>query len=686
MLQSILAALPRTGIREAEKVLRQSWSSLLKLKDEARTRFCADAECFLERQVAKKPAPTDSLAILTIIYVTAVHVIHSGLAAPVRWVTAQDSPFRSSAPVERSSPSRAEAARVVVSVCERHLLANDKVASVYFGNLLHETAMGVPLLALVLRAYGEATVDVLSAHSEGPRYLQSCIDHLALATRIFTEGTSDGTLTIAHPILLHVARVSGCTEAAMQLLSRPIYSVSPMLTGISLSDYVAYYAEAALMLAAQEQYESAMYALVPVCRLPSALGTSVGEMGSPCEPCEGDVPPWLDDLEDEEAVVGADNSLSALQPLLLYPWYRAKPVGATRKYTSTTEGKVRSAKANTFAWGGILPPSAIEHEIDRRAVAWASRLGMVLLSVAFGGGSPRGVMALTESLGRRSADDEEAQSLWSGMASAIAGHVCFPHPLFEILAETTPVSLDSFVRVTTRSRATSERVYADFLVAIARRDTENARRCLVDAANVALFTADLTLDLVEAAVLHQLPRHILLDVARMYAHVSMEMLLDRTQLTRVTLKAIDATSANEGAEEEARALDPATKDSRHALVQLLVNMCATGDLASSHVCVTAVPTASTAAMANVAVYSVEEVAKQLSSGTASFSVTTASVKWTLPSSTALLQRCAQVVQLHIHQCSRASSDTSLLPMLAQLQELQRVLDADAARIVDVETV
>ncbi|CAJ1036285.1 hypothetical protein, conserved [Leishmania lindenbergi] len=699
MLPSILEAIPNTGIDEAEKVLRQSWPSLLKLKGSAQARFCADAESFLKTQLTKRSAPIDTLTIFTIIYVAAVHAIHCGLAAPVRWITAQDSPFRPSMPVEHALPSRTEAARVIASVCEQLLLSNAKVASMYFSKLLRETAMGVPLLALVLRAYGEAAVDVLSARSEDRQDLQSCVEHLALATHTFSDSTSDDALTIAHPILLHVARVSGCTQDAMQLLCRPIYSVSPMLTGIGLSDYIAYYAEAALLLAAHEQYASAMYALVPVSRLPPSRGTEEGEIGS----CDGigeeDVPSWLDELEDEEAdvhdpapqsgsyaadssrtsVTGAYSSLPAQQLLLLYPWYRTERIGATRKYT--IEPKDGITEVGAFGWRGILALSAIEREIDRRIAAWANRLGIVLLAAAFGGGSPRGVMALAEPVRRRVVDDEEAPSIWTGMASAIAGHVCFPHPLFGLLTETTPVSLQSFVQIATTNRAASARVYTDLLVAIARRDTENAQRCLGNAVNVALFTADLTLDVVRATVLCQLPRHILLDVARMYAHVPMQMLLDRIQLTSAATKANGATPANESEEEE-KALNPATMESRYALVQLLVNMCATGDLASSHICVAAAPAADATAIAHVTFYPVEEVVKQLNSGTASFSVSTASVKWMLPSSAAHLQRCAQVVQFPILQYTGACPDTSLVPMLAQLQELQRVVDADAEEIRD----
>ncbi|CAC9550429.1 conserved hypothetical protein [Leishmania infantum JPCM5] len=703
MLQGILGSVSSTGIREAENVLRQSWPSLLKLKDEAQTRFCADAESFLKAQLTNRPAPSDTLAIFTTVYVTAVHAIHSGLVAPVRWTKAQDSPFRPSMPVERVLPSRREAARVVASVCERLLLANAKVAGAYFSKLLRETAMGVPLLALVLRAYGEAAVGVLSAHSEDPPYLQSCIHHLVLATYKFTVAMSDDALTIAHPILLHVARVSGRTQDAMQLLCRPIYSVSPMLTGIGLSDYVAYHAEAALLLAALEQYESAMYALTPVSQLSPTRGMPEGEKGSRGGAGEGDLPPWLNELEYEEAdvrdaiprsggcaadasrapVTGADSALPAQQSVVLYPWYRTECVGETRKYAGSTDAKDRKAEVKAVVWRGILVPSVIEREMDRRAVTWAKRLGIVLLAAAFGGGSPRGVMALTASAGRRIVDNEEASSIWTGMASAIAGHVCFPHPLFRLLTETTPVSLRSFVHFVTTDKTASARAYADLLVAIARRDANNAHQCLGNPANVSLFTADLTVDVVRATVLRELPRHILLDVARMYAHVPMQMLLDRSQPIHTAAKAKGATPANERAEDEERPLDAATVDSRHALVQLLVKMCSTGDLASSHVCVTAAPAADAAAKERATFYPVEEVARQLSRGTASFCVSTASVKWTLPSSAARLQRCAQVVQFHIHQYPSVNLDTSLVPMLAQLQELQRVVDAGAEEICDM---
>ncbi|CBZ26097.1 conserved hypothetical protein [Leishmania mexicana MHOM/GT/2001/U1103] len=703
MLQGILGSMPSTGIREAENVLRQSWPSLLKLRGEAKTRVCADAESFLKAQLTNRPAPSDTLAIFTTIYVTAVHAIHSGLVAPVRWATAQESPFRRSMPVERALPSRTEAARVVTSVCERLLLANAEVAGAYFSKLLRETAMGVPLLALVLRAYGEAAVNVLSAHSEEPQYIENCIHHLVLATYKFTEAMSDDALTIAHPILLHVARVSGHTPDAMQLLCRPIYSVSPMLTGIGLFDYVAYHAEAALLLAALEQYESAMYALVPVNQLSPTRGTREGEIGNRGGAGEGDLPPWLHGLEDEEAdvcdaiprsggcaadasrapVTGADSALPEQQPVLLYPWYRTECVGETRKYTSSTDAKGRTAKANSLMWRDILVPSAIEREMNRRAVTWANRLGIVLLAAAFGGGSPRGVMALTPSVGGRIVDDEEASSIWTGMASAIVGHVCFPHPLFRLLTETTPVSLRSFVHVVTTEKTTSARPYADLLVAISQRDTKNAYQCLGNPANVALFTADLTLDLVRATVLRELPRHILLDVARMYAHVPVQMLLDRIQLTRAVAKANGVTPANESAEDEEKPLDAAAVDSRHALVQLLVKMSAAGDITSSHVCVAAAPAADAAAKEHATFYPVEEVARQLNSGAApSFCASTASVKWTLPSSAALLQRCAQVVQFHICQYPSANLDTSLVPMLVQLQELHRVVDADAEELCD----
>ncbi|GET93323.1 hypothetical protein, conserved [Leishmania tarentolae] len=699
MLQGILTSTSRTSIRDAESILRQRWASVLKLKGEAQARFCAATESFLTEQLAKRPVPSDVLAIFTTIYMTAAHAIHSGLAAPVRWTTAQNSPFRRSMHVERAPPSRTEAAQVVVSVCERLLLPNVKVAGACFSKLLRETAMGVPLLALVLRAYGEAAVHLLSAHSEGPQYLQSCIDHLVLATYTFTDAMSDDALTIAHPILLHVACLSGRTQDAMQLLRRPIFSVNPMLTGIGLSDYVAYHAEAALLLAALEQYESAMYALVPVNRLFPTGGTREDAIGSRGEAGDGGLPPWLNGLENEEAdlhdavphsggwaadacqdpATGADSAHSVRHSALLYPWYRTECVGETRKYVRSTEAKNRTAEVNGRVWRNIFVPSAVEREIDRHAVAWANRLGLVLLAAAFGGGSPHGVMTLIEPVGRRIVDDEEVPSIWTGTASAIAGHVCFPHPLFGLLTETTPVSLRPFVHFVTANRTTSTRAYTDLLVAIARRDTESAQQCLDNPANVALFTEDLTVDLVRTTVLRALPRHILLDVARMYTHIPMQMLLDRTQLSRTDAKTNATTPENKRAEDE-KSLDAATMSSTHTLVQLLVKMCATGDLAFSHVYITATPDASEAAKEHATFYPVEEVARQLDSGTASFSVSTASVKWALPSSAARLQRCAQVVQFHVHNPPVEGLDVSLVPMLAQLRELQRVVDADAEEI------
>ncbi|KAG5490124.1 hypothetical protein JKF63_00243 [Porcisia hertigi] len=705
MLQWVLATVPSTGLREVENALQQSWASLLQLEGAALNLFCSEAESFLKVQLAKTTAPTDDVAIFIIIYVAALHAIHAGLAAPVRWTTAQDSPFRASMSTEPPLPARTEAARVIASVCERILLVNAEMASGYFGNLLRETAMGVPLLALVLRTYGEVAVDILPGNSEVAQYPQSCINHLVLATHTLTEATSDDTLTIAHPILLHVARVSGCTREVIQLLSRPTYCINPLLTGIGLSDYVAHYAEAALFLAAHEQYESATYALVPLSRLPLTHSTRESKVGSRDKTSKDGIPVWLETLEDEEAdghdaipcsdggganpirtsVTGASNSLPAQQQLqLLYPWYRTEPVGKTHKYTNATEAKDGSDGVDIVVSPDMWTRSAVERKMDRRAVAWANRLGIVLLAAAFGGGSPRGVMAFMESARRQPAEDEEAPLIWGGMESAITDHVCFPHPLFSILTETTLISLHSFLHVTMSNKETSARAYTDLLKAIVRRDTANAQQCLSNAANVALFTADLTLDLVKATVLRQLPRHILLDMARMYVHVPMQMLLDRTQITPMAVETSQYMQAKERSKDKTEAPDTTKVNRGHALVWLLADMCATGELSSCHVCIDATPSADAAANAHTTSYAIEEVVGQLSNDAASLAVLTATVKWTMSSPVARLQRCAQIVQFQMNQNSSANIHTTLVQLLVQLQELREAVDADAEGIRDVQ--
>ncbi|KAK7199967.1 hypothetical protein NESM_000045200 [Novymonas esmeraldas] len=687
-----------SNARDTEAVLAKQWPPLLSLDGEERKRLCSDAVSYLNAQLAVEPSPADGAATVTTVYVASLHAIHAGFAAPVRWTTANRSPFRPSAPVANASTALVEDATLLVRVCEGLLLRDDATARTCFRTLLRTTAMGVPLLALVLRAYGEAVVNVLAVRKGDTQSLQRCLEHLALATRCFTDGSPVGMLTIAHPIYIHVARVGGRAHDGLQLFRRPVYTISPILTGIGVFDYVAYYAEAGLLLAALGWYESAAYALLPVNLFASSDSRTAHAVDSGRERGNGDVSPSRSESEDVEDFVSGGGShrgrraatrfaLDAAAtasgpspgtPRFMFPWYRTEPVGTVWRCTGALEPREpRESRVEgcTVVWREFLIPSATEREMGSHALAWATRLDTVLMTAAFGGAPCPAADA--DAGGRSTAaangdDKDNALASGCGVASATPGHTRFPHPLLDLLVETTHMSARTVARGAVAARRGTS-AYETLFAAVRRRDVARARTCLANAATTSLFAADLTLEVATAAGRHRLARHILRDVARLYARLSMQTLLER----------IDGTHAAPAPGQDEEGALPV---SGHALLQLLADMCADGDLASCHVCVAA---AGSVGASDAAPYTVvgtaAEVVERLNRGDAVVPPTaTAIVTWTLPSATARLQQCARVVQFLAPLPNGADPGPSLASVLSELQALQAVVDQDALDVEDMK--
>lgn len=674
MLKQVLLDVQREGGQKFEYAFQVLWPKLLPHDDKQRTPLCDDIAQHLQREVAKGAASAtlNVSTIFTNIALAVVYAIHAGFAPPVSWTVARLGPFRPPAPAAQPTPSSVAAAQLLVDFCEKHLLPSAEAAQSVLRQMLQGTAAGVPFLAVVLRAYGEAVVNVLARQqssdvSRAPA-VHRCLNTLYLATHSLTTGDEGVTLTIAHPIFLHVARVTGCVPAAMQVFQQPVHSVNPMLTGVGLADYVGYYAEAALLLAGQGLYESALFALAPVSLLPATRGVSERESGFARD---GGEPAWLAGLEDEEAaggrggwrgddgarsrervaVVPAPSAAAAVDALVAFPWYRFERVGAKREYVGYTESKDGGAERFIVQWRDTLVPSPVEWAVDQRTVDWANRLGLVLLAAAFGGGSPRALMDMSR----------EVVSSAAGTQSAIDGHVCFPHPLWGPLTEATPLSLHGLARSASDSKGRPTSASAALLFAVAGRDAAAARQHLGSME----FANDLTQSIAAAAVASRLPRHTLLDVVRLYAHVPLQLLLSRTQL---------GVAATDGATEDNAGL---VKPSRErALVQLLADMCTAGELATCEVCVSSGATTTG--------YPAVTLAARLREEADSISLSSATVRWTLPSSVATLHRAALVVRLQPQSAlPEANPDSALVNMLARLQPMERTVKRDVAAVLSM---
>jgi hypothetical protein len=660
-------------------VAQHTWRRFLNLDADARTALSEEIMRFfetrlaqeMEREAAKDTTAADSFVDVLL---AALYAIYNGLASPLVWKSAKTSRLRE----QQVAPSNARggsstAAYLLVRICEDYLLRTREVAQLRFCDLLQSTGMGVPLLSLVLYAYGAAVTDVLANANTGSNgspakdAVGMCLERLRLASTALTLENEENKhqLTIAHPIFLHVARVGGRAQEALRFFQKPVRTVNPMLTGVGLTDYIAYYAEAALLLASTGQYAAAFYALTPVHSLPPLWGLTEGPRSRGYGNSEaaaaylvaaggGNSSNRVTGVtQQQQQQLSSSLKESDVFCVDLYPWYRVKQVSATHIFAAAAGyGAEQAAVEGVVEWRFILSPLPNEIERDQRMRSWALRLSLVLLTLAFGGGNPREVARHFSADAVHSGDGEVD---WRGVdSSAMKDHVCFPNLIFYCLSETTRVSLRTLLAAATISSSVEMPVYFDLLRAVAQRDVARAQSLLAAVASTSVFVEDMTLSLAQLAVEEYLPRHIALDTARLYSSVPIRFLMDR----------IASRSVSEDEQQQ------------HALLTLqrLAHLCATGELQSCHV-----GNAGTKEAVTVESVVAADGAEELS-----LHVATTSIQFTVPSLSQCLQICARIASqrpLSYHWPARpadepSTSNSSLVQMLKQLQALQLVMKAE----------
>ncbi|KPI87012.1 hypothetical protein ABL78_3924 [Leptomonas seymouri] len=676
-------ATSQTGLEAAAK---RRWNAFLCLKKDKCIQLCNEVVSFFDSRLLKDAAqdasntPSKNLASVDAfveVYLAALYAIHTGLATSLAWRTAQASRLGEGRLVSSEAHSACNtAAEFLIRICEKYFLRTRDIAQCRFQCLLKETGMGVPLLSVVLYAYSSAVTDVLANTNDDAsrRHVDRCLEHLRMASEVFTLTNNDAKdqLTIAHPIVLHVMRVSGRVQGALQFFQQPVRSVNPILTGVGIADYVTYYAEAALILASLSEYASAFYALTPVHSLPPVWGLtermrgrSSNEEVNTCpsmnRPARADSKTDVDSDPAAPAACAPDSFSArpsgAESYVTLYPWYRAMPVSATHTLQASDYNAEHGGN-EVVEWRCILAPSPAEISRDQHTRAWAIRLSLVLLTLAFGGGNPRAVDKTETDAAL--ADEREVD--WRGMNSAaVSGHVCFPNPIFYHLAQTTRLSLDVLLAAAADGSSTDVLAYLDLLHAVAQRNVARARAVLA-ASCEAVFAADMTSDLAKTAVEHYLPLHILLDAARMYARVPLRVLMER--VCQSTTKEEEAQQARD-------------------VLKWLAELCATGELQSCHVGTTAT---TDAAERNTTVdsFMADRSLDQLPAV-----IDTTSISLTLPPAVTYIRLCARIVSQQPLSCNcreknlgtPSTPNASLLRMLTQLQTLQQIIEADHSALL-----
>ncbi|KPA80231.1 hypothetical protein ABB37_05202 [Leptomonas pyrrhocoris] len=673
-----------------EAAAQRCWKTLLSLEPDKCVELCDEIvsyfESWLKNDTAHDASGTSVRGVSPTtdfldVYLAALYAILTGFATSFAWRTAQASRLRERQVVSpESRTAYGTAAEFLVRICENYFLRTPDVAQRCFRCLLENTGMGVPFLSVVLNAYGSAVTGVLAIANDdlSATQVDRCLRHLRIASEVFALADSSGKaqLTIAHPIFLHVARVSGRVQEALQFFQQPVRSVNPILTGVGLADYVIYYAEAALVLVSLDAYASAFYALTPVHSLPRVRGFTERTRGRSNEAAKAHLTPTRASRFDRKgdadndpfaAAAAASGSMPRQQQspptvpnkteyyVRLYPWYRTMPVSTTHTFY-TSDCYAERAGEKMVKWRLILSPSSAEIDCDEQTRAWAIRLSLLLLTLAFGGGNPREV----EETDIVASQPDEREVDWRGMNSAaLHGHVCFPNTIFYNLSQTTRVSLNVLLAAAASNPSAEVQVYYDVLRAVAQRDVARARAVLASSSET-VFAADMTLHLARAAVEHYLPLHILLDTARMYSRVPLRVLVTRTMQS-----------------------DDHQDDVHHALavLQLLAELCATGELENCHVC-TPTSTKTSAADTEESVGSFVVAVRDV--GQRPVAIDATSVLLTTPPASKCIQLCALVVSLQPFSCcgrvqnaSTANAPTASFPeMLTQLQMLQQAVEAE----------
>lgn len=247
-----MAAVPQPRVApevKDERTLASQWNKLIVHREELAS--------FISVKLHEASASTVQVArdspfsYLEMVYMLALHALLHDLARPHT---------NTSASVFAAGTPNPTIASEVVTLVESYLLGSMSMVRELRKSLLH-TCMGWTLLSMVLRAYSVALTEVLAPPGAGPRclqFLQRAVDGLSSSPQ------RGDALTVAHPILLHTARVAQQPAVGLRLLAAPLVRFSARTDGVSLADYAAYYVEGGHLLAQLGRWEAALDTLYNV--------------------------------------------------------------------------------------------------------------------------------------------------------------------------------------------------------------------------------------------------------------------------------------------------------------------------------------------------------------------------------------------------------------------------------------
>lgn len=465
-----------------------------------------------------------SLWSLLRVFCAAAFAVKSTLAPPLRWTAVERSALalnhnRVSSPASSSAaPQRARrlAAHLLAQVVEEQFLVSVAQAAQLVSHLHRCSVVGLPLLALVLRAYSYSLTVVLQ--DEIAYAGDRCLTRLhialqALAPRRETQNWSrseggtagDGisALTVVHATILHTARVTQQFDVGLSLLRKPCYCTDPVVNGVALHDILSYYLEAALMLAEMNQYERAFLSLLPIVLIPDHV-----MFGKDDQPREA-VPEMRSGSSTAPAAASRKGGLAAEKRCLSestttlslaarYPLYRVKE-------------SVRSKAAV------LSPCSPIELEIATPLYLHAWKLLLLFLAAGFGGGIPSIVV---EQLGSQKWQQKQQKKSLH--------HRVFANPDFLMLRQLGNLQLSSLLQESIVVRSAVLEPYRQLLLLVSRRSVSEAALMLHPTHSfTGTWRRDDTVAHVAAALQHRLLHHFILDLANVYFQLPLRTVLHR---------------------------------------------------------------------------------------------------------------------------------------------------------------